>query len=109
MKQNLKENGKDIYVKVVSITPTNLVLLFYDEELLIPFTRVPWFLNAKIEDIFDVKMNGIDEIRWDKLDIDLDVDSIKHPERYPLIMKPYSIEDNSINAAESEISYKITP
>jgi len=59
-------------------------------------------------EVFDVKMNGLDEIRWDKLDIDLDIESIKHPEKYPLIMKQYVLKDEPTIAAESELKYKTT-
>jgi len=108
MKQNLKEGGRNTFLKVVSITPTHIVLHINAEEFLVPFTRVPWFHNAKVEDVFDVRMNGDDEIRWDKLDIDLAVDSLKHPEKYPLVMKSYSIKEEPVIAAESEIIYNTT-
>ena len=32
-------------------------------------------------------MSGKNAIEWPKLDVDLEIDSLKHPERYPLIMK----------------------
>jgi hypothetical protein len=31
-------------------------------------------------------MEGNHAIRWDKLDVDLEIDSILHPEKYPVIM-----------------------
>ena len=42
---------------------------------------------AAIRDVLDVQMCGDDAIEWPKLDIDLEIDSLKHPERYPLVMK----------------------
>jgi len=108
MKQNLKKNGTIICAKVESITSTGLTLYINEEEYQIPFSRVPWFRDAKVEDVFDVKMNGLDEIRWDKLDIDLDIESLKHPEKYPLIMKQYVLKDEPTIAAESELKYKTT-
>ena len=108
MKQSLEKNGMHICVKVASITPTHVILHLNDDEYLMPYTRVPWFRTAKVEDIFDVRMNGFDEIRWDKLDIDLDVDSLKYPEKYPLIMRQYLAKDEQIVAAEPEIQYHTT-
>jgi hypothetical protein len=32
-------------------------------------------------------MCGNDAIRWDALDVDLEIESLKHPEQYPLVMK----------------------
>jgi hypothetical protein len=33
------------------------------------------------------KMCGDDSIRWDSLDVDLEIESFLHPEKYPLICK----------------------
>jgi len=98
-----------ICAKVVSINSTGLVVHINGEEYQIPFLRVPWFRNAKVEDVFDLRMNGLDEIRWDTLDIDLDIESLKHPEKYPLIMKQYVLKDEPTIAAESGTKYKSTP
>jgi hypothetical protein len=32
-------------------------------------------------------MCGDDGIRWNALDVDLEIESLKHPEQYPLVMK----------------------
>ena len=108
MKQNLKTNGMNIFVKVLSITSNHVVLLLNEEKYLIPLARVPQFYNAKIEDVFDVRMNGGDEIRWDNLDIDLDIESLKYPEKYPLIARQYPLEEQQPTAAESDIIYKVS-
>ena len=40
----------------------------------------------------EVRMSGKNAIEWPKLDVDLEIDSLKHPERYPLIMKRNELE-----------------
>jgi hypothetical protein len=32
-------------------------------------------------------MSGRNAIEWPALDVDLEIESLKHPERYPLIIK----------------------
>ena len=32
-------------------------------------------------------MSGTRAIEWPELDVDLEIESLKHPERYPLVMK----------------------
>ena len=51
-------------------------------------------LNYKgfIGSVANVKMSGRNAIKWPTLDIDLEIDSLKHPERYPLIMKRNEME-----------------
>ena len=51
------------------------------------YNRVPWLKDATVRNILNIKMLGKNAVEWPDLDIDLEVDSLKHPERYPLIMK----------------------
>lgn len=43
--------------------------------------------DASISHVLDVRMSGPNAIEWPALDIDLEIESLKHPERYPLIIK----------------------
>lgn len=43
------------------------------------------FKTARVNEVMDVKLDDCDVLRWEALDIDLEVDSIVHPEKYPLI------------------------
>jgi hypothetical protein len=49
------------------------------------FESFPWFRHARTADLADVVLLGADHLRWERLDIDLSIDSIEHPERYPLM------------------------
>lgn len=48
--------------------------------------------DAPVKDVLDVRMSGNDAIEWPSLDVDLEIDSLKHPERYPLVMKRNQID-----------------
>jgi len=37
-------------------------------------------------------MAGRNAIEWPELDVDLEIESLKHPERYPLIMKRSTLD-----------------
>jgi len=87
MKTISKQNTKHTSVSVRSIMPDGIFLTVFDNDYYLSYNRLPWFRNAKISDIFNVAMMGDDAIRWDTLDIDLEIDSLKYPERYPLVMK----------------------
>jgi hypothetical protein len=50
------------------------------------YNRVPWLKDATVRNILNIKMSGKNAIEWPDLDIDLEIDSLKHPERYPLVM-----------------------
>jgi hypothetical protein len=62
-------------------------LLLGDEELAVPFIDFPWFKKATIEQLADVLRPTIDHLYWPQLDVDLSVESIRHPERFPLVSR----------------------
>ncbi|MDR1343271.1 MAG: DUF2442 domain-containing protein [Prevotellaceae bacterium] len=68
--------------------PDGIFLSVLGNDYYVSYDRLPWFRNAKLCDVFNVEMCcGNEGIRWDALDVDLEVESLKHPEQYPLIMK----------------------
>lgn len=50
----------------------------------VPF---PWFKDASIAEITRVELPSPHHLQWPDLDIDLVVDSLVHPERYPLVSR----------------------
>ena len=71
-------------VEVTNISPHGFWLLLDDRELFLPFQEFPWFKQVPVESIVRVERPGSDHLYWPELDVDLSVDSIEHPERYPL-------------------------
>ena len=53
-------------------------------ELFLDFKRFPWFLDATIRALTRVERPHPWHLCWPDLDVDLEVESIEHPERYPL-------------------------
>ena len=72
---------------MLMINDKGLMLSVLGQDYFISFNRLPWMKDAAIRDVLDVQMCGDDAIEWPKLDTDLEIDSLKHPERYPLVMK----------------------
>lgn len=71
--------------EVTNISGHGLWLLADGEELFLPFDRFPWFRDARVSDVLAVEQPRPDHFRWPRLDVDLTRDSIRHPDRYPLI------------------------
>lgn len=92
MKNNLKKNTENTYVKVQSINNDGIFIDAFGKDYFISFNRLPWFRDAKVSDIMNVRNIGTMGIRWDAIDIDLELDSLIHPEKYPLIIKRYADE-----------------
>ncbi len=74
-------------VEVTNISRHGLWLLVGDEELFLPFDEFPWFKDASLRAILNVERQGLENLHWPDLDVDLTLESIRHPEKYPLISK----------------------
>lgn len=78
--------------KVLMINDKGIMLSVKGNDYFISFNRIPWLKSASIADALNVKISGRNAIEWPKLDVDLEIDSLKRPERYPLIMKRNEME-----------------
>jgi hypothetical protein len=74
-------------VEVTNISRHGFWLLLEDEELFLPFVEFPWFLDAPVSKILRVELPSSNHLYWPDLDIDLAVESIRHPERFPLVSR----------------------
>lgn len=72
---------------VTNISQHGFWLLLGERELFVPFGEFPWFKDATVEAILNVELPRPRHLYWPELDIDLAVESIEHPERFPLISK----------------------
>ena len=82
----LKNIGKGISeVEVTNISPHGIWLYVKPKEYFLPFEKFPWFKKATIDEILEVEIIHNHHLRWEKLDIDLDLDSLENPDDYPLV------------------------
>ena len=72
-------------VEVTNISRHGMWLLLSDEELFLPFSEFPWFREAPVGKLLNVDLPSPEHLYWPELDVDLTVESIRHPERFPLI------------------------
>jgi hypothetical protein len=73
--------------EVTNISRHGVWVLVDDRELFMPFEEFPWFRRASIESILKLERPKPHHLHWPDLDIDLTVDAIEHPEKYPLKSK----------------------
>ncbi len=70
--------------EVTNISKHGLWVLVGDKEYFLPFEQFPWFKDKTISDITKVESFGEGHLYWENLDVDLSVEMIEHPERFPL-------------------------
>ena len=86
----MKSNGRGKRISEVEVTNLSshgFWLLLRDRELFLPFEQFPWFKEAPVSEILNVELPGPEHLRWPDLDVDLTVESIEHPERFPLVSR----------------------
>ena len=71
-------------VEVTNISRHGFWLFLEDREMFLPFEEFPWFRSAPVGAILNVQRPHPHHLHWPDLDVDLAVESIEHPERYPL-------------------------
>ena len=73
--------------EVTNISRHGLWVFVDEEEHFLPFDEFPWFRRAPVESILNVERPHPGHLHWPDLDVDLALESIKNPERYPLKAK----------------------
>ena len=71
--------------EVTNVSPHGFWLLIDERELFVPFKEFPWFREASVRQISNVQLPSAHHLYWPDLDVDLAVESIEHPEKYPLV------------------------
>jgi hypothetical protein len=74
-------------VEVTNISAQGVWLLADTKELFLPYVQFPWFKDAKVSAILKVEEPRRGHFYWPDLDVDLTVEIIEHPERFPLVAK----------------------
>jgi hypothetical protein len=74
-------------VEVTNISQHGIWLLVKDREYFLPFGDFPWFKDAKVSAILDVKLLHSHHLFWPRLDADIELASLENIENYPLVYK----------------------
>jgi hypothetical protein len=73
--------------EVTNLTRDQFTLRVDGVEIVVRFDDFPWFRHAEPEKIRSVSKPGPNHLRWESLDVDLTIDALRHPDRYPLVAR----------------------
>ena len=71
-------------VEITNISTHGIWLLADAGEYFLPFDEFPWFRNAPIGAVQNVTEPTPGHYHWPDLDVDLGLDTIRDPKKYPL-------------------------
>ena len=79
--------GKNISVSVENITPFGIWLFVKEQEYFLSYKSYPYFKDQTLYSIQNVQLLHGYHLYWPELDIDLEIDNLEYPEKYPLQSK----------------------
>ena len=74
-------------VEVQDISKFGVWIYIKGQEYLLPYSEYPWFRDGKVSEIYNVELLHNHHLYWPDLDIDLEIESLKNPDQYPLTYK----------------------
>lgn len=73
-------------VEILGLMPHALWLSVREREYMLDYHRFPWFREASLADVQRVELR-FEHLHWPTLDVDLHLDSLAEPERFPLVAR----------------------
>jgi len=78
------KRGKTISVSVENVTPFGIWLFVKGREYFLNYEDYPYFKDQTLRSIQNVQLFHGYHLYWPDLDVDLELDNLEHPEKYPL-------------------------
>ncbi|MFI4910488.1 MAG: DUF2442 domain-containing protein [Sedimentisphaeraceae bacterium JB056] len=73
--------------EVTNIYQHGFWILVEGNEYFLSFEDFPWFKDAKISEITDFEFMHGHLLYWPQLDVDLSLEIIENPEKYPIVLQ----------------------
>ena len=74
-------------LEITHISTHGVWLLTHDKELFMSYEKFPWFKDQPVRAIINAKELSPGHFYWPEIDVDLTLECIEHPERFPLSSK----------------------
>ena len=87
-----KNNLASTSVSVLMINAQGIMLSVLGHDYFLSYNRIPWMQDAPIRRLLNVQRSDPEAIEWPDLDVDLEIESLQHPERYPLVIKRNALD-----------------
>ena len=77
-------HGKSILVSVENITPFGIWIFVKGTEYFLSYKHYPYFKHQTLSSIQNVQLLHGYHLYWPELDVDLEIDNLENPQKYPL-------------------------
>ncbi len=90
-------------VEVTNVSKHGFWLWLAEREHFLSFKQFPWFEDVSIGELCNVELPSPHHLYWPDLDVDLAVESIEHPESFPLVSRTRPIKRLQATAASRPV------
>ena len=88
--------GKGTFdIEVTAVGDRGITVRLDRKEHFLDYSEFPWFKGAPKKHVLNVRRPSEDHLVWPDLDVELELDSVLSPERYPLISNPSHTDPTS--------------
>jgi hypothetical protein len=87
IKMKLLKPVKNTSVSIENITPLGIWLFVKEKEYFLDYKNYPYFKNQTLNSNQNVKLLHGYHLHWPDLDVDLEIDNLENPDKYPLRSK----------------------
>jgi len=84
----LTKHGEGTLASVENITPFGIWIFVKEKEYFLSYKEFPYFKDETLSSIQNVQLLHGYHLYWPDLDVDLEIDNLENPEKYPLKAKP---------------------
>jgi hypothetical protein len=84
-------------VEVTNVSSHGFWLIVEEAGHFVSFEQFPWFRDATIRQLTHVELPSPHHLYWPELDVDLAIESLEHPERFPLVSSARPNNDSRAN------------
>ena len=92
------KHGRDILVSVENITPFGIWIFVKEKEYFLSYKDYPYFKDQTLNAIQNVRLLHGYHLFWPDLDVDLEINNLENPEKYPLKSKIIKKRLSSLSA-----------
>jgi len=85
--KSLKRGKSTSEAEIQNVSEFGIWMLIQGHEYFLSFEQFPWFQESSIQEIYNFEFLHGRHLYWPKLDIDLALESLKSPGKYPLKAK----------------------
>jgi len=84
---SLIRGNNTLAVEITNISTHGIWLMAHNKELFMSYDDFPWFKNQTVKAILNIEEQSPGHFYWPDIDVDLTLESIEHPEHFPLKSK----------------------